>query len=305
MENKRFSIQITCGNISRFSRAKITEIFVRRNDFLKNASRNIINSSKFNSRIVFNRRFLEKVKAELEKLIELQKTDTNIRRLKKAIETADERRAAIEQEFEQHASSIREIQTRRDTAQTERAKLEADIAVQKGYLERNERNLKHAQNQKEYQTAMHETDIVLKQIAALETQIVEKMTIIEEVESELAARADEVNSFESKRAEAIGKFDTELTENRNEFDAETAKREKVFVTLPDRLAAVYNRLAQRSRDGIAVAEVVGGACSACFMALRPQRHSEVRKGDDIITCENCTRILYVAPKSAQSEATAS
>lgn len=245
------------------------------------------------------------MKAELEKLVELQITDTNIRRLKTAIETADERRATIEQEFERHAFSIREIQTRRDKAQAERAKLEADIEIQKGYLERNDRNLKHAQNQKEYETAMRDVDIVQKQIAALETQIVEKMTVIETVEAELATRADEINSLESNRTAALGAFDKEINKNKKEFDAETAKRHKVFVTLPDRLAAVYNRLAQRGRDGIAVAEVVGGACSACFMALRPQRHSEVRKGNEIITCENCTRILYTATKPAKSEATAS
>lgn len=245
------------------------------------------------------------MKAELEKLIDLQKTDTNIRRLKKAIETADERRAAIEQEFETHASSIREIQARRDRGQAERAKLEADIELQKGYLERADRNLKHAQSQKEYQTAMHETDTVQKQIAALETSIVEKMTIIEETESELTTRAEEVNSLESNRATALAEFDKELAANLKEFEKETKKRQEVFVTLPDRLASVYNRLAQRSRDGIAVAEVVGGACSACFMALRPQRQVEVKKGNEIIICESCTRILYIASKEPQSEATAS
>ena len=90
------------------------------------------------------------MKAELEKLIDLQKTDTNIRRLKKAIETADERRAEIEQEFEQHASSIRDIQAARDKANAERAELEKQIAENKTYLERADRNLKHSQNQKEY-----------------------------------------------------------------------------------------------------------------------------------------------------------
>ncbi len=245
------------------------------------------------------------MKAELEKLIELQKTDTKIRNLKKAIDTADERRAVIEQEFETHASSIREIQQRRDTAQEERAKLETYLELQKSYQARNDRNLKHAQNQKEYETAMRDLDVVLKQIAALETQIVEKMTVIEAVEAELATRADEINSLESNRAAAIGKFDKELAENRKEFKAQTAKRQEVFVTLPDKLAAVYNRMAQRSRDGIAVAEVIGGACSACFMSLRPQRQAEVRKGDEIITCENCTRILYATAKPIQSEAGAS
>lgn len=239
------------------------------------------------------------MKAELEKLIDLQKTDTNIRRLKKSIETAEDRRASIEQEFEVHAFSIREIQGKRDRLNTERADLEKQIAENKTYLERADRNLKHAQNQKEYETAMRETDAIQKQIAAFEVQTIEKMTGLEEVEKELESRADEINSLDAKRDEALAEFDTQLKVERGELDKELQKRNGVFVTLPAQLASVYNRMAQRSRDGIAVAEVVNGSCSACFMSLRPQMQVEVRRGDQIITCESCTRILFIP--SAESK----
>lgn len=242
------------------------------------------------------------MKAELEKLVDLQITDTKIRNLKKSIETAEERRAAIEQEFEQHAFSIREIQANRDAIHAERAKLEKQIAENKTYLERADRNLKHAQNQKEYETAMRETDALQKQIGTLETQTLEKITAIEEVEKILSERAEEIETLDSKREAALKEFDKELGKNRSAFEKESKKRHEVFTTLPAQLAAVYNRLTQRSRDGIAVAEVVNGSCSSCHMKLRPQRHVEVRRGTEIITCENCTRILYV---SSQSEAAAS
>jgi predicted nucleic acid-binding Zn-ribbon protein len=242
------------------------------------------------------------VKAELEKLIDLQKTDTNIRRLKKSIETAEERRAGIEQEFEQHAFSIREIQGNRDRLNTERADLDKQIAENKTYLERADRNLKHAQNQKEYETAMRETDAIQKQIAAFEAQVIEKMTGLEEVEKELESRADEINSLDAKRDGALAEFDKEVAVERAELDEELKKRNEVFVTLPAQLASVYNRLAQRSRDGIAVAEVVNGSCSACFMSLRPQMQVEVKRGDQIITCESCTRILYTASSGSKAAA---
>jgi uncharacterized protein len=241
------------------------------------------------------------VKAELEKLVELQKTDTNLRRLKQTIKTAETRRAEIEQEFEQHAFSIRDMQSRRDTLHAERADLEKQIAENKTYLERAERNLKHAQNQKEYETAMRETDSLQKQIATFETQIVEKMAAAEEVEKELAERADEISTLDAKRNAALAEFDAALAKDRSEFDSETKHRHEAFLTLPARLASIYDRLAQRSRDGIAVAEVVNGSCSACFMSLRPQILLEVKQGNSIITCESCTRIMYMG-SSAQSEA---
>lgn len=244
------------------------------------------------------------MRSELEKLIDLQKTDTNLRRLKQIIETAEQRRAEIEQEFEQHAFSIREIQNRRDTANADRLELEKKIVENKTYLERAERNLKHAQNQKEYETAMREVDALQKQNSAFETQIVEKMTETEEVEKELAERSDEINTLDSDRDAALKAFDKELAAAKAEHEAETSKREKVFSTLPGNLANVYNRLSQRGRDGIAVAEVVNGSCSACFMSLRPQMQVEVKRMSGIVTCESCTRILYVVAREAQSEATA-
>ena len=243
------------------------------------------------------------MKAELEKLIELQKTDTNIRRLKKLVETADDRRASIEHEFEQHAFSIREIQGKRDRLQAERSDLEKQIAENRTYLDRANRNLKHAQNQKEYETAMRETDALQKQITAFETQIIEKMGGVEEVEKELESRAEEINTLDAKREESLGAFDKQLEADRRELDEELKRRNEVFVTLPTQLASVYNRLAERSRDGIAVAEVVNGSCSACFMSLRPQMQVEVKRGDQIITCDSCSRILYMRTPETKAAVT--
>ena len=237
---------------------------------------------------------------ELDKLIELQKTDTNLRKLKKSLETAIERRAAIEQEFEQHAFSIREVQNRKSSLTEKRGELEKQIAENKTYLERADRNLKHAQNQKEYETAMRETDVLQKQIGALETQILERMTEIEEVEKVLAERADEINSLEGNHAQALSDFDSEITNNSKELAAETKKREEVFSTIPKNWSSVYNRLIQRSHDGVAVAEVKNGACSACFMSLRKQLQQQLNTRDEIMICENCARILYVVKNDAKA-----
>lgn len=244
------------------------------------------------------------MRSELEKLIELQRTDTNLRRLKNIIEKADEKRAEIEQEFDQHAFSIRKIQEKSDLNIAERAELEKKIAENKTYLERAERNLKHAQNQKEYETAMRETDSLQKQIAAFENEIVEKLGVFEEITKELESRADEISTMDAKRSDGLTAFDTEVSTARTEFETEGKKRAEVFATLPANLASVYNRLVQRSRDGIAVAEVVNGSCSACFISLRPQMQLEVKRMDAVVTCENCSRILFVSSAPAEPKAEA-
>jgi len=240
--------------------------------------------------------------ADLDKLIDLQQTDTNLRRLKKILDGANDSRAAIESEFADQASAIREIQERRDALHAKRADLEKQIAENRTYLERAERNLKHAQNSKEYETAMRETDALQKAISGFETQIVETMEAVEAADQEVADRSEEIASHDSKLAAAIAELDASVASARSEFETSTEHRKAAFATLSPQLASVYDRLAQRSRDGIAVAEVVNGSCSACFMALRPQIQLEVKRGDQIITCESCTRIMYIVKRDA-SEAT--
>ena len=137
---------------------------------------------------------------------------------------------------------IREIQGRRDGLQAERTELERQSRKTKHTRNGAERNLKHAQNQKEYETAMREIDALQKQITTFETQVIEKMTAGEEVDKELESRADEINTLDAKRAEALAEFDAELKKNTAELADENKKREAVFTTLPQ-LAAVYNRLA--------------------------------------------------------------
>lgn len=239
---------------------------------------------------------------DLDKLIELQNTDTNIRRLRKLLDTAGERRAAIENEFNEQASAVRAIQDRRKGLTSKRSELEKQIADNKVYLERAERNLKHAQNSKEYETAMREIDALQKGISTLENQTVEMLDELETVDKELTERADEIAGHDSKLADALAVHDDEAAKAEAELKSETAKRAASFATLSPQLASVYDRLATRSRDGIAVAEVQSGSCSACYMSLRPQMLLEVKRGAEIITCENCARILYVV-KAPAGEAT--
>lgn len=237
------------------------------------------------------------MKTELEQLIELQKTDTKIRRLKESIETAEERRAQIEQQFNERASSIRELQDKRKTAREAQAELDNQIITTKTYVELSNRNLKNAQDQKQYETAMREVDSLQKQVSKLETEVLEKMTEIEEIDKVLAEQAEEINSLETDQEAALKVFDEELKQHKAEYEAATQKRDEIFLTLPPQKAKVYNRLAQRSRDGLAVAEVINGSCSACFMSLRPQMQVELNTSQHIITCESCVRILYVNPES--------
>ena len=241
------------------------------------------------------------MKAELQQLVALQTLDTNIRRLQSELQAVPQKRAAIEKEFDQRAFEIRALENRRDEARHTRARLDTEIAEQRTRAERAERNLMSSKKQDEYTAAIREADAARKQISALETHSLEQMEILDQTEAALGERASEIAGLNSDRETRLKAFDDETRSQSEQLEASRTERERVFNSLPKSMSTLYKRISARIRDGVAVAEARNGACMACFMSLRPQAMAEVRRGEEVVTCDNCNRILYYAP--ADSAAT--
>lgn len=241
------------------------------------------------------------MKAELQKLIALQNLDTSIRKLEKELEAIPERRAQIEGEFDRRAFEIRALESRCDEAKHNRARLENEAAEQKIRAERAERNLMSSKKQDEYTAAIREADAARKQISALETQILEQMETLEQAEAALKERADEIATLNSDREARLKLFDEETRTQSELLAAQRSEREQVFANLPGSMSGMYSRIKARIRDGVAVAEARNRSCTACFMSLRPQVMAEIRRGEEVITCDNCGRILYFVTDSVQAD----
>ena len=236
------------------------------------------------------------MKAELAQLIALQNADTNIRRLQTEIESIPDRRAEIEKEFDQRAFEIRGFEQRRDSARHDRARLETEVFEQKNRAERADRNLMAAKKPDEYTAAIREADAARKQISNLETQILEQMEIFDQAEQALKERAPEVEKLGEDMRARFAQFDEQAKTQQHELEAARSERERLLSSLPKPMSALYKRISARIRDGVAVAEARNGACTACYMSLRPQVMADVRRGDQVITCDNCNRILYYGPE---------
>ena len=245
------------------------------------------------------------MKAELQKLIALQNLDTTIRKLEKDQEAIPERRAEIEREFDQRAFEIRALENRRDEAKHTRARLENEVVEQKGRAERAERNLMSSKKPDEYTAAIREADAARKQISALETQILEQLESLDQSEAALKERADEIASLNSDRDARLKAFDDETGTIGDRLATARKERDEVFANLPKQMSNMYARIKARIRDGVAVAEARNRSCTACFMSLRPQVMAEIRRGEEVLTCDNCGRILYfVHSDSIEADASA-
>ena len=142
-------------------------------------------------------------------------------------------------------------------------------------------------------------------MSELETKILEQMEGAEAAEKALAEREPEFSRLLSEREERLRAFEEQARAQAEEVEARRRERERLFANLPPGIKAQYQRIAARIRNGVALAEARNGSCSACFIALRPQVMAEVRRGEEIVTCDNCNRILYYQPAAHGTTVSAS
>lgn len=235
------------------------------------------------------------MRAELEQLIALQEADTSIRRLQAELDAIPQRRAEIESEFDQRAFEFKALEEQRDAARRQRLEYDKEMAEQRVRAEKAERDLMSSTNPKVYEAAIREQDAARKHISDLETKILEQMEAAEQAEKSMVEREPEVARLRDERDEKLRAFEEQTRSWSEQIETLTRERERLFENLPPATKSLYKRISTRIRDGIAVAEARNASCSACFIALRPQVMAQIRRGDEIIICDNCNRILFYAP----------
>ncbi|MEW6208667.1 MAG: C4-type zinc ribbon domain-containing protein [Acidobacteriota bacterium] len=208
-------------------------------------------------------------------------------------------REQIENEFNQFAAEFLALKNRYEQTLKDHKQLEADLADTQQKHEKFQQDKMRVNNEKEYTAVLREIDSSKKLIGSLETEILKRMEELEHLESELKVQSP---AIETKRGEvdaSLASLDREREEAlRLSVELENRRR-ALCEKLPKSLFSVYDRMT-RSKRGQALSEIIGGVCTACRMKVRPKVFSDVRRGDQMITCESCGRILFYRNEPQQS-----
>jgi predicted nucleic acid-binding Zn-ribbon protein len=120
-----------------------------------------------------------------------------------------------------------------------------------------------------------------------------ELTLMEDADAaDAAVRAAEMGLEEAQRESTAEEpaLRDQLEEWRTEVEAVTSERDDVWSQIAPGDQAVFSRVRVRP----AVALVVGSQCSACHVTVTSSGMQVLRKGDALVLCENCGRILVRA-----------
>jgi predicted nucleic acid-binding Zn-ribbon protein len=237
--------------------------------------------------------------SDLEKVIELERTDREIARLRQEIASLPGRVAAIEQKLARSKHQVEGARMALKNGEAQRRKQEADIQSQQQKISKYREQSLEVKTNEQYKALMHEISFADKSIRDSEDKILEVM-LDADVQEKLARTAEaelkeETLEIEQEKAHAR----SVTAEDEKQLAEWNARRDQTRTAISEDVLRQYDRVAKARGSG--VAEARDQTCTACHVMLRPQTFNDILGNEQVIACDSCGRVLFFdATREAQT-----
>jgi len=226
----------------------------------------------------------------IESMRKLQAVDRDIRAAREELETLPKRLAAAREDLSAVEAKRAAAAGELEAAQKRRRDMEQQIADIEQLVRKYETDKLKVKTNTEFRALNHQIEGQEQKKSELETQV---LLCFEEEES-AAERVRRLQEEVDMVARTVAERETELKERAAEDERRLAElqdeRKEAVMGIEPRLLQRYEMLLDR-KGGMAVAVVGRGSCGGCHTQQPPQKLAEVRKGEELLSCDFCGRFL--------------
>lgn len=230
---------------------------------------------------------------DVRKLVEVQKVDQEIARVRRDLDSIPREQAAREKRLSDLKKAAELKKSAYVEAEMEVRRLEGQVKASDEEIKKLDGRLNAVKNNAEYQAILFQVDSVKKERSESETQALTKMESIEA----LKTAAKEAQALVAEEEKVYAAFLGEAKVLREAREAEVAKvsvgRSDLIAGIPKDLLSKYERMFS-SRDSLAVAPVEGQVCQGCYTQITRNDLAKLMGKSTIVYCGSCQRILYLA-----------
>jgi predicted nucleic acid-binding Zn-ribbon protein len=231
------------------------------------------------------------LKDEIKLLAQLQECDNGIQDVLRRKEIGPRRIQELMDEMKANDSKLQEMADQLELCKKDRRKIEEEVQELDTKIEKSHVKLSNIKSNKEYTAALKEIEDLKKIKFDTEDKIIHIMEKIEDTEKEIDTQKQTIQGLKITLDKEKKEIEEDLLLLDQELKSLEQKREDLVKALDQDLWKRYLFLKER-KGGLAVSAVIGGVCQTCHMGLPPQKFNELLKGDAIMSCPYCHRIIY-------------
>lgn len=229
-------------------------------------------------------------------LVEIQKLDDEIKYTHLRIKEIPLTRATLEDEIEKAQANALGKQTRMHDLKKDYKMKEGDLAENETKINKLNQQTFAVKTNEEYRAIINEIDYLRQENKRIEDEMMNLLEEEEKLKNTIDKTDSETKEFVDKRTSEMNelkKSEEELTEK---YEHLQMTFREYFSKLPSDVKELYNKI--KKVRGKVVCLIADETCTGCYANLTPQFLNELKRGKEILLCDNCGRILVYTPTEA-------
>ena len=235
----------------------------------------------------------QNLKDQIRKLVDLQIMDEEIFRFKRELRERPAELEALKIEFESKKVTLKSLEDKLKAIQVVQKQMELDLKIKEEGIAKADSSLSLLKTNKEYQARLLEIENMKADKSIVEEKILLGYDEVDAARKALEAEKATVLQYENGFNAQKKQVDDELAIIDDQLKVKESQRSRIAPEVRPDCLSRYERIL-KNKDGLGIVKVVDHTCGGCYMHLTEQVMNELKKYEQIIACDQCARILYLA-----------
>ena len=227
---------------------------------------------------------------KLQYQIDLQRLYDRKTELDRLLSTIPVEQDSLREQHQLHEDCYQQQKEHHRTVLQEQHGAESDLATYDTQLTKKNGQLHGVKTNKEYQTTLHEIEVLKQKVSEAEDRILSAMEQASEETARLAATKAELDKEQALHEERLSFLQQRLDEARDELATIDPQIVDLEAEGDPEMIDGFHRM-QKAR-GRVVVPIEEGTCGGCHASVTLSKREIVKYGQQIEYCESCQRILY-------------
>ncbi|MFA5393659.1 MAG: C4-type zinc ribbon domain-containing protein [Candidatus Ratteibacteria bacterium] len=229
----------------------------------------------------------------IERLRDLQNSDRIIYRLKKRVAEIPIETEKLSDKFKQETEALVILDGGVKKEEVSLRETESEVSGLEEDVKKAQRQLMDVKTNREYTALTSEIEGFKKKISNLEEHVLllmDNVGRVKKIRKEEEKRLEKEKSILDEKLKVLAREDEAL---RTELAEEEKRRPILAGAIPREMLISYERVLKAKANRKALAGVKDNICTGCQTRLPTGTLDQLHKGNDLVSCEGCNRLLYL------------